>query len=73
MNQGKECDGAFQTLLSKHEFTHRMSSHEHPQSDGLAERIVQTMKRALKKCLLDGGSEQWDEILSYVAMGYRMS
>ena len=50
-----------------------MSSHEHPQSDGLAERMVQTMKGGLRKCLLDGGEEQWDEILPYVAMGYRMS
>ena len=72
-DQGKEFDGEFQTLLSKHEITHRISSHEHPQSDGLAERMVQTMKRSLRKCLLDGGGEEWDEILPYVAMGYRMS
>ena len=31
------------------------------------------MKRALRKCLLDGGGKDWDEILPYVAMGYRMS
>ena len=72
-DQGKEFGGAFQTLLSKHEITHRMSSHEHPQSDGLAERMVQTMKNGLRKCPLDGGEEQWDELLPYVAMGYRMS
>ena len=35
--------------------------------------MVQTMKRALRKCLLDGGGEEWDELLPYVAMGYRMS
>ena len=35
--------------------------------------MVQTMKRALRKCLLDGGGEDWDELLPYVAMGYRMS
>ena len=72
-DQGREFDGEFQTLLARHEITHRMSSHEHPQSDGLAERMVQTMKLALRKCLLDGGGEQWDELLPYVAMGYRMS
>ena len=60
-------------MLAKHEITHRMSSREHPQSDGLAERMVQTMKRALRKCLLDNGGEEWDELLPYVAMGYRMS
>ena len=30
------------------------------------------MKRAVGKCRLDGG-EDWDELLPYVAMGYRMS
>ena len=50
-----------------------MSSRDHPQSDGLAERMVQTMKRALRKCLLDNGGEERDELLPYVAMGYRMS
>ena len=34
--------------------------------------MVQTMKRALRKCLCDGGGEQWDELLPYIAMGYRM-
>ena len=69
----KEFDGAFQTLISKHEITHRMSSYEHLQSSRLAECMVQTMKRALRKCLLDGGREQLDDFLTYVAMGYRMS
>ena len=49
------------------------SFREHPQSDGLAERMVQTMKRALRKCLCDGGGQQWDELLPCSAMGYRMS
>ena len=31
------------------------------------------MKRALRKCLCDGGGADWDQILPYVAMGYRMS
>lgn len=31
------------------------------------------MKRALRKCLLDGGGEDWDEHLPYIAMGYKMS
>ena len=65
--------GEFQTLLNKHEITHRLASREHPQSDGLAERMVQTMKRALRKCLLDGGGVDWDELLPYIAMGYRMT
>ena len=31
------------------------------------------MKRALSECLLDGRGKDWDELLPYVAMGYRMS
>ena len=39
-DQGREFQGEFQTLLSQHEITHRLASGEHPQSDGLAERMV---------------------------------
>ena len=39
-DQGREFQGEFQTLLSQHEITHRLASREHPQSDGLAERMV---------------------------------
>ena len=60
-------------MLAKHEITQRLASREHPQSNGMAVRMVQTMKRALRKCLCDGGGEDWVQILSYVAMGYRMS
>ena len=60
-------------MLIKHEITQRLALREHPQSDGLVERMVQTMKWALRKCLLDGGGEDWDELLPYMAMGYKMS
>ena len=48
-DQGREFQGEFQTLVAAHEITHRLSSREHPQSDGLAERMVQTMKTGLRK------------------------
>ena len=35
--------------------------------------MVQTMKWALRKCLLDGVGKDWDEPLLHVVMGYRMS
>ena len=35
--------------------------------------MVQTMNRALRKCLLDGGGGDWNELLPHIAMGYRMS
>ena len=35
--------------------------------------MVQIMKGGLRKCVLDGGEEQGNEILPYIAMGHRMS
>ena len=67
-DQGREFMGEFSTILAKHEISHRLASREHPQSDGLAERMVQTMKRSLRKSLCDGGGRRWDELLPYVAM-----
>ena len=43
-DQGTEILGEFQTLLKTHEITHKVASREHPQADGLAERMVQTFK-----------------------------
>ena len=40
--------------------------------DGLAEFMLQTMKRLLRKCLLDGRDEDWDDLHPYAAMGYHM-
>ena len=35
--------------------------------------MVQTMKRALRKCLCDARGENKEELMPYIAMGYRMS
>ena len=35
--------------------------------------MVQTMKMGLRKCLPDGGGEDWDVLVPYIAMGYRMT
>ena len=73
-DQGTQFLGDFQTLLNKHEITHRTASREHPQADGLAERMVQTLKQSLRRCLMDQSwNLQWDDLLPYVAMGCRMS
>ena len=63
--------GDFKTLLKKYEITHRLASREHPQSGRPAERMVQTMKPALRKCLLSGGGVEWDELLPYIGMGQK--
>ena len=67
-DRGGEFQAEFDDLLTKHEITHRLASRDHPQTDGLA-----NMKRSLRKSLCDGGGLRWDELLPYVAMGYKMS
>ena len=81
-NLGHEFMGEFQHLLTQHENTHALASGEHPESNGLVERMVHTMKRALRKCLLDGGGKDWDEVflgftwqwmIQFQIMGMRMN
>ena len=72
-DQGSEFEGAFHTLLNQHHITHRTPGKEHPQSDGLAERLVQTLKSALRKTLFTRHRQDWDLYLPYIAMGYRMT
>ena len=73
-DQGTEFQGEFHTILSKQEITHRVISRDNPQADGLAERMVQTLKQRLRNYLLDQNwGMPWDAILPYVAMGYRVS
>eukprot|EP00983_Pelagomonas_calceolata_P026151 821938-Pelagomonas_calceolata.AAC.1 len=44
---GTEFAGEFSELLHKNLIDHRTTAPSHPQADGLAERAVQTVKRAL--------------------------
>ena len=49
-------------------------SRDHPEADGLAERMVQTLKVALRKvCLVNRASMWEDNMGTIVIMGYRMS
>ena len=72
-DQGTEFRGEFQSLLDEALVDHRRTSREHPQADGLAERMVQTIKQALRKYCLENDNTTWDSALPYIAMGYRMS
>ena len=73
-DQGTEFQGKFHSLLAEQEITHRIISRENPQADGLAERMVQSLRQSLRRCLLDQSwGVPWDDILPYVAMGYRIS
>jgi transposase InsO family protein len=48
-NQGTKFQGEFQVLCDKVLIDHRTTSRDHPEADGLAERVVQTVKRTLCK------------------------
>ena len=72
-DQGEEFQGDFAELLRELLIDHRLTSRDHPQSDGLAERMVQTVKEALRKYVLKSNRRLWDIQLCWIAMGYRMS
>ena len=73
-DQGSEFKGEFQTLLTQQQITHRIASRDNPQAYGLVERMVQTLKQSLRRCLLDQNwGLPWDDILPYMAMGYKVS
>ncbi|PNH01983.1 Retrovirus-related Pol polyprotein from transposon, partial [Tetrabaena socialis] len=73
-DQGTEFQGEFDTLLRECFIDHRTTSAGHPQSDGAAERVVQLVKRGLRKyCHERQAPNCWDQDLPWLALGYRCS
>jgi transposase InsO family protein len=74
-DQGAEFLEEFHHALSTALIDHRTTSANHPSANGLAERMVQSIKRALEKyaALGDLQASIWDEYLPMVALGYRVS
>jgi len=72
-DQGSKFRGEFQDLRDHALINHHRTSRDHPQANGLAERMVQTCKKGLQKICLTRNKEDWDLALSYIAMGYMMS
>ena len=71
---GQEWRGEFETLLEQCFVDHRVTSPAHPQTNGCAERCVQTVKRALRKhCELAGSVNTWDEHLPWIQLAYNCS
>lgn len=73
-DQGWEFQGEFQALCEHAFIDHRTTSRDHPEADGLAERMMQTVKRGLQKYGVQKGHHQdWDAQLRWLAMGYCFS
>ncbi len=70
-DQGTEFQGEFQVLCDKALIDHRTTSRDHPEADGLAECVVQTVKRALRKYGLQKNHlGDWDIQSPWLAMEY---
>jgi len=73
-DQGTEWGAEFEEQLQAWFIDHRVTSPNHPSADGLAERTVQTFKRALRKyCEAVANAEQWDDVLPWIVLGYNCS
>jgi PHD-finger/Integrase core domain len=74
-DQGSEFLMEFHQVLKAAFIDHRTTSANHPSANGLAERMVQSIKRALEKyaALEDGVASSWDDYLPHIALGYRVS
>jgi uncharacterized protein (DUF2267 family) len=70
---GGEWQAEFDQLLASCFVDHRVTSPHHPQANGLSERVVQVVKRGLRKLCETKRTAQWDEQLPWVALGYRCS
>ena len=64
----------FAAMLAANFIDHRVTSAQHPQSNGAAERCVMFAKQCLRKHCVDTQSvTEWPKALPYIAMGYNCS
>ncbi|GJP69099.1 hypothetical protein CLOP_g25728 [Closterium sp. NIES-67] len=71
-DQGTEFQGSFAELLKEAGITHRVTSRYHPQSDGLIERMIHTIKKGLR-VYREQKKREWDTELPWVLAGYRFA
>ena len=71
--QGREfCNRIVNHLEELTGFKYRVTSAYHPQSNGLDERLNQTLKTSLQK-LVNESQNDWDELIDNVLFAYRTS
>ena len=68
-----EYPAEFHQLCTDNGIYHRTITAGHPESNGLAERVVQIMKKALRKYVLEHGVGDWPSHLPTIEFGYRTS
>lgn len=70
-DQGTKFFVSFEEFCTKTLIDHRTTSHNHPEADGLDERIVQTVRRGLcEHGLFRGNHHDWDLMILWIAMCY---
>ena len=70
---GTEFRGEFQEMLDGALVDHRRTLRDDPHADGLDERMVQTLKVAIRKACLTREVSGWEDRLATITMRYRMS
>ena len=72
-DQGREfCNQLIDLLEELTGFKHKITSAYHPQSNGLDERLNQTLKSKLQK-LVNEHMDDWDELIDNILFAYRSS
>ena len=71
-DRGSLFRGIFDEYLDEQYIEHRRATARHPQSNGMAERIVQVIKAGLKHAL-EGGATAWDEVVADVCFVYNIT
>ena len=72
-DQGREfCNQLIDLLEQLTGFKHKITSAYHPQSNGLDERLNQTLKSKLQQ-LVNEHMDDWDELINNILFAYRSS
>eukprot|EP00873_Tetraselmis_striata_P002647 jgi/Tetstr1/422911/TSEL_013692.t1 len=72
-DNGTEYQGAFREQLERHGIQPVDIPPGHPQANGMAERIVQVLKVALRKVVPTLGTASWHSWMPVIEFGYRVS
>ena len=70
-DNGAENKAEFHQLCGELGIDHRLITPGHPEANGMAERIVGVMKKALRKYVLTQGVSAWPSKLPTIEFGYR--